>query len=851
MTAVAHFSCCPNSYPFQDRHISLSDPVKIGRSVARCKPSTSNAVFDCKVLSRNHALLWFENGKFYLQDTKSSNGTFVNNQRLSKASEESPAIELNSCDVVQFGVDVVDNARKVTHGCIVSQLRLYLPNGEEAKQSNCSWTNKLIEKVPFSQVQPSVQAQDLYQLHQYLQEALHREQMLEQKLALLQRLVITSHDASEKGWQALIDEDRLLSRLEFLENQLQAFNKGQTDDSLQTQLQQVQEEKYNYENTSKETLRQALQEKLEAARKLASVERSLSNTEDECTHLRTLYEQTQTELKSLSTSHQTKLQELSSKLQDAEHQHAQLKASMEKENYELQNKIDELLESGQKQLQTIETLQAENEKLQEIASQIKDGDTTDPDDSVEGLKSQLTDMEAKLDQLHAEKLLDQEKRILAEEELLKLQEEKERQNIALTETSKELQAALNDRENLMQREENVRSVVEESERILQLCESTSRCESDESDDETEISSPSLVIVKAKLKELHRKLRKADQHIESLQLENNQLKEKLESKRSVIVEHPSSNVVAVEDSSLCQQANTNHIGESKAVHSNSIASPAEKEAQKALKNIQFQQSEFNEAQDGVILSRLATKKLNHLQDELNAAQSSVRDREEDCRNLTIKLERAEKSFQTAGQELGLLKNKLAEEQATATKQTVLAEELRIRFEKQALHVDKIEKQEKESTQKLNTAVEKLNETSNQMTELQHELEHCYVQKSALESEIGALADNLVEAEKEKLLVQKDLQVLEDETVRLKDSLKQEIGHSEALTELSAKEQARWENALQLKDTELQQASAQYIKLSIEHEEKMKTINSTSYGRWVVVMAIILAFIPIFYFYLFNA
>jgi len=49
--------------------------------------------------------------------------------------------------------------------------------------------------------------------------------MLEQKLALLQRLLLNSQDASEKGWQALIDEDRLLSRLEFLENQLQAYNK--------------------------------------------------------------------------------------------------------------------------------------------------------------------------------------------------------------------------------------------------------------------------------------------------------------------------------------------------------------------------------------------------------------------------------------------------------------------------------------------------------------------------------------------------------------------------------------------------------------------------------------------------
>ena len=81
--------CRPNSHPFQDRTLMLDQAVKVGRSVARARPSPTNAIFDCKVLSRNHALLWYEQGKFYLQDTKSSNGTFVNNQRLSKGSEES------------------------------------------------------------------------------------------------------------------------------------------------------------------------------------------------------------------------------------------------------------------------------------------------------------------------------------------------------------------------------------------------------------------------------------------------------------------------------------------------------------------------------------------------------------------------------------------------------------------------------------------------------------------------------------------------------------------------------------------------------------------------------------------
>lgn len=41
--------------------------MKIGRAIARTKVSDNNAIFDCKVLSRNHAELWYEDGKFYLK----------------------------------------------------------------------------------------------------------------------------------------------------------------------------------------------------------------------------------------------------------------------------------------------------------------------------------------------------------------------------------------------------------------------------------------------------------------------------------------------------------------------------------------------------------------------------------------------------------------------------------------------------------------------------------------------------------------------------------------------------------------------------------------------------------------
>lgn len=59
-SALAIFTCRPNSHPFQERHVYLDEPIKIGRSVARCRPAQNNATFDCKVLSRNHALVWFD-----------------------------------------------------------------------------------------------------------------------------------------------------------------------------------------------------------------------------------------------------------------------------------------------------------------------------------------------------------------------------------------------------------------------------------------------------------------------------------------------------------------------------------------------------------------------------------------------------------------------------------------------------------------------------------------------------------------------------------------------------------------------------------------------------------------------
>ncbi|XP_035486016.2 sarcolemma associated protein a isoform X10 [Scophthalmus maximus] len=207
-------------------------------------------------------------------------------------------------------------------------------------------------------------SQELFQLSQYLQEALHREQMLEQKLATLQRLLATTQEASESSWQALIDEDRLLSRLEVMGSQLQAYSKSQTEEGIRKELLALQEDKHNYETTAKESLRRVLQEKIEVVRKLSEVERSLSNTEDECTHLKEMSERGQEELRELANKYNAavnEIRELTDKIKAAEGRQEELTQRGATEKRELELRIEEMEEKEQVLQARIEALQADND----------------------------------------------------------------------------------------------------------------------------------------------------------------------------------------------------------------------------------------------------------------------------------------------------------------------------------------------------------------------------------------------------------------------------------------------------------------------------------------------------------
>ncbi|XP_071960335.1 uncharacterized protein [Antedon mediterranea] len=393
MSAIAVLTCRQNSHPFEERRMPLNEPMKIGRSVAKVRPTPENGIFDCKVLSRNHALIYYEGGIFYMQDTKSSNGTFVNNQRLSKGSEESLPKEINSGDIIQFGVDVMENkgARGViTHGCIIATLTLYLPDGREAIRSA-----NVIPVNPYSELtlaNSNIKSQDLFQIAEYLKEALHREQMLEQKLAMLQRVVRNTQDSSETSWQALIDEERLLSRLELLENQLFAYSKANTEDKLRKEVVALQQDKFNYESTAKDTLKRALEEKLEAVQKLANADKFLSNSEDELSNAKENYEKLKEELDGVYDKHANvlkTLQELNEKNQETDNLHKEDLQKVNSEKIELEKRIRELIKEGNMLEVKIEELEAENDFTREqlAALQLRAVETSTVDN-----KSEMTDV---------------------------------------------------------------------------------------------------------------------------------------------------------------------------------------------------------------------------------------------------------------------------------------------------------------------------------------------------------------------------------------------------------------------------------------------------------------------------
>lgn len=113
---------------FERKTISVPfypDTLRIGRQTnAKTVPTPVNGFFDSKVLSRQHAEIWADsNGKIWIRDVKSSNGTFVNGTRLSPENRESEPHELQTQDHLELGIDIVSEDQKtVVHHKVAAKV---------------------------------------------------------------------------------------------------------------------------------------------------------------------------------------------------------------------------------------------------------------------------------------------------------------------------------------------------------------------------------------------------------------------------------------------------------------------------------------------------------------------------------------------------------------------------------------------------------------------------------------------------------------------------------------------------------------------------------------------------------
>ena len=87
-----------------------------------------------KVLSKTHAQLCLEENRVLIKDSGSSNGTFINNIRLSKPGKESEPVEVFSGDIIKFGSEVEDKSKKVKQKPVVIRATIIVDDKVDTRE---------------------------------------------------------------------------------------------------------------------------------------------------------------------------------------------------------------------------------------------------------------------------------------------------------------------------------------------------------------------------------------------------------------------------------------------------------------------------------------------------------------------------------------------------------------------------------------------------------------------------------------------------------------------------------------------------------------------------------------------
>ncbi|KAF4796175.1 TRAF3 interacting protein 3 [Turdus rufiventris] len=218
---------------------------------------------------------------------------------------------------------------------------------------------------------PSILLQEMVQLSNYLKEALHRELLLKQKMVILQELLSTLLQASEKSWQGQLNEDKLRCKLRVLENQLQACTQSYSKECVKKILIEMEDQKQTYEQKAKEALQKMLEDKLQTEQQLQNSQRSLAETREDLAFWKEHDATLKAELSRVTTAHselKNSCQALQSELQRADAQNERLSRELQvlrEERSELLHRASALRSDNDRQAGHIRHIQDKLQKEQE------------------------------------------------------------------------------------------------------------------------------------------------------------------------------------------------------------------------------------------------------------------------------------------------------------------------------------------------------------------------------------------------------------------------------------------------------------------------------------------------------
>uniref|UniRef100_A0A0K0EWW5 Sarcolemmal membrane-associated protein (inferred by orthology to a human protein) n=1 Tax=Strongyloides venezuelensis TaxID=75913 RepID=A0A0K0EWW5_STRVS len=276
-------SPCVESFPFEERMILLpsqqSSPIIVGRNLGHLTSSKDNAIFHCKVLSRNHAYIWFDDGKCYIRDTKSSNGTFVNGVKLQSQNSKTSIKQLFTGDIVQFGVEILDYENKVISPCIIAYVKFANKFGCEIEVTSKSEQKVVDDKITLCENKiknlSNNESQKIFELQQFIKEVVFRENILTQKLEALEEALLATTKAAESSWTSSVNEKTLLSRIQRLECKV-ALNENKYPSNSHQKC-SLNESKKNIDETLNEILKKQKEFEVKVNKQLEEFSEKLLN----------------------------------------------------------------------------------------------------------------------------------------------------------------------------------------------------------------------------------------------------------------------------------------------------------------------------------------------------------------------------------------------------------------------------------------------------------------------------------------------------------------------------------------------------------------------------------------------